>query len=986
MKCKIENSNHFPLVNVAKKVFFLVVFSLSLVASGIASVKEIGVPVIQNFQRSQYNAGTQSWSINQGYGGVMYFGNNSGVLRYDGQFWNLFSMPNGSNVRSVLYSKEKEVLFAGAFNDFGFFDTDSIGELKFHSLIDLLPADKRSFGEIWRIHEGPFGVAFQSFKGLFFYKNGKIEVVEPRSQFHYSYYVNGVLYLYDRDTGLMEYRDGFLKKLPGGDFFIHTEVWAVLPLNNDEVLIGTARNGLFVYDGISLKPWNTAANTLLKEHQIYSSLVIDENHFAFGTIQNGLLICKKSGEITQIINREKGLQNNTILSMCLDLDGNLWLGLDNGIDYVEINSPITLLQDFYGFGTGYTSITFNQILYLGTNQGLFYCKLSDFEKPTLTASDFKMVANTSGQVWNLQVIDNQLYCGHNNGSFKINGTVGTQISDIPGCWAYNAIPGYNDLYFEGTYSGLELCSSQNGTMKHLKHLEGINYSCQEIVCTTDRYVWISHSINGVALFRLSSTLDSVELIKKYGKNEGLPSDIRNKVKQMQNGDVIFTTPDGIYQYLPSKDTIVKSGFYNNLFLNKPISYIQEDEKKNIWYVCNNGEGGVLRYLEDGNYSNVSYPFNKLKGKFIGSFFHFNNMDNENVLIALEKGFAHYNHKMIIDYRRGYNSVLHSVSLLQTGEVLFNGVWVHNPANDAQIIPEIKHKNNSLRFTFSALFFEGNNESLFSYQLEGFDENWSDWQTGSIKEYTNLPDGEFTFKVRTQNKYGVIASPQPFHFVILPPWYKSLKAIIVYFILIIISIWLIVIVVIKRFERSKIQEMEIQKKQFQDREEKLKQETLIAEKEIIRLRNEKLRAEMIHKDKELANSAINLVQKNKEMNKIKADLKKLQGELKEDLVKSRIGMMIRNIEKETSNDESWSIFETNFEQVHEDFLNRVRELHPEITPKELKLTAYLRMNISSKEIATLLSITTRGVEISRYRLRQKMKLDRTQNLIDYILSI
>ena len=144
--------------------------------------------------------------------------------------------------------------------------------------------------------------------------------------------------------------------------------------------------------------------------------------------------------------------------------------------------------------------------------------------------------------------------------------------------------------------------------------------------------------------------------------------------------------------------------------------------------------------------------------------------------------------------------------------------------------------------------------------------------------------------------------------------------------------------------------------------------------------------MIHKDKELANTAINLVQKNKHLNKIKGELKKIQSEIKEELIKSRLAMIIRKIEKETNNDESWSIFETNFEQVHEDFLKRIRERHPDITPKELKLSAYLRMNITSKEIAALMNISTRGVEISRYRLRKKLNIDRSTNLIDYILSI
>ena len=256
----------------------------------------------------------------------------------------------------------------------------------------------------------------------------------------------------------------------------------------------------------------------------------------------------------------------------------------------------------------------------------------------------------------------------------------------------------------------------------------------------------------------------------------------------------------------------------------------------------------------------------------------------------------------------------------------------------------------------------------------------------LKNTQNLPDGDYTFRVKTKNKYDVESSPEPFNFTILPPWYKSIPAIMMYMALIIMLTWFLVGLFLRKIEKSRLKEKELQKKRYLEKEEKLRNDAIVAEKEIIRLRNERLRADMIHKDKELANTAINLVQKNKQLNKIKNDLLKIQADLKEDLVKGRINMIIRKIDKETSNDESWSLFETNFEQVHEDFLKRIKELHPDISPKELKLSAYLRMNISSKEIATLMNITTRGVEISRYRLRRKFKLNRDQNLTDYILSI
>ncbi|MBN1926438.1 MAG: hypothetical protein JW798_11440 [Prolixibacteraceae bacterium] len=985
---------HFKYIKTEKKyqktVKFLIVpvFSIlmliPLLSGGV--VKKIGVPTIQNYPRAEYNAGTQNWSSVQGTNGVMYFGNNSGLIRFDGRFWELHTVPNGSNIRVLHYSDDQQHLYAGAYNEFGYFTNDSIGRLVYHSLLHLVKKEDLDFGDVWKIYEGSWGVVFQTFEGLYFYRDGKIEVVKPRSNFHFSYYVNGVLYVFDRETGLLEYRDGFLKKIPSGDFFERKEVWSMLPLNNDEILIGTAKEGVFHYDGMTLKPWKTPVNDLLKKYQIYSSLIVDDEHLAYGTIQNGLIICNKKGELVQIINREKGLQNNTVLSMCLDLDGNLWLGLDNGIDYVEINSPITLLQDYFAFGTGYTSILHNNTIYLGTNQGLFYCSIEKFSNPFLNASDFYMVPNTSGQVWSLQVINGKLFCGHNNGSFLIEDNIGVQISEIPGCWAYHKIPGYPGRYIEGTYNGMELCTFTGGSLRHDKHVPGINYSCQEMAIVTNRYVWVSHAFKGISLFRLTEDLDSLQFIKRFTKDDGLPNDYFNKIKLLKNGTILATTNMGIYQFDFRSNMFTRSAYYNNLFQNRPVNYIQEDKQNNIWYICQNNEGGVLRFQEDGTYTNVTYPFFKLKGKFIGSFFHFNVLDNNNVLIALEKGYAHYNPSLVIDYRRKYNAVLNSVSFLGTNKLLYSGLRVNNKAEGLKLIPEIEFKDNSLRFTFSGLFFEGNNETMFSYQMEGFDPDWSGWQVGAVKEYTNLPDGDFTFRVRVKNKYGVIASPEEFKFTVLPPWYKSMTALGIYFALFIILIWLIVLLFVKRVERTRMKEMEIQKRQYLEKEEKLKSEALLAEKEIIRLRNEKLRAEMIHKDKELANSAMNLVQKNKHLNKIKSELLKIQNEIREELVKSRLNMIIRKIDKETSNDESWSIFETNFEQVHEDFLKRLREKHPDITPKELKLSAYLRMNISSKEIATLLNITTRGVEISRYRLRRKFGLDRNQNLIDYILSV
>ena len=153
-----------------------------------------------------------------------------------------------------------------------------------------------------------------------------------------------------------------------------------------------------------------------------------------------------------------------------------------------------------------------------------------------------------------------------------------------------------------------------------------------------------------------------------------------------------------------------------------------------------------------------------------------------------------------------------------------------------------------------------------------------------------------------------------------------------------------------------------------------------------LRNEKLNLEMIHKEKELANSTMLIIQKNGILHKLKNELSKIKNTLTDDQIKNDLNANIKRIGKEIDNEKQWQVFNTHVEQVHEDLFKKLKSLCPDLSPRELSLCAYLRMNISSKEIATLMNISTRGVEISRYRIRKKLGIDRTANLTDFMMNL
>jgi len=391
---------------------------------------------------------------------------------------------------------------------------------------------------------------------------------------------------------------------------------------------------------------------------------------------------------------------------------------------------------------------------------------------------------------------------------------------------------------------------------------------------------------------------------------------------------------------------------------------------------------VLRLQEDGSYKKITIPFLKLANQIVPAFQHIYELDQNNVLIGIEGGYANYVSKYCKDYSK--LSTIY-ISDLRSSDTT-DGTYRYNSCNSTQtLIPAFKYKNNTVSISFSANNFESA-EIAFQYKLKGFDENWSVWTNQNFKEYTNLPDGHYTFMLRASST-DLTAPPElSYKFIILSPWYRSVYAYVIYCVLFLLIVYQGKRYLYYRIEKSRLAEKLKQKEKYLIREQKLKEDALIAEKEMQRLRNEALNLEMIHKEKELANSTMLLIQKNNILNKIQCDLRNINSILGTDLAKNKINSLITRIDKEIDSEKQWTVFNMHIEQVYEDLFKKLIERYPDLTPRELSLCAYLRMNISSKEIASLMNISARGVEISRYRIRKKLKLDREANLTEFMINL
>lgn len=939
-----------------------------------SQIKSVGTPFITNYTRTEYKAGSQTWDIEQGSNGMMYFANNNGLLEYDGIYWEVYPMPNNSIVRSIK-SDNDTVIYAGGFNEFGYYKIGNMGGAKYYSLTHLLPENKKNFGDVWNIYIHPDGVIFQTYSELFFYKNNKVAIIQAPSSFHFSFLVKNELYVNDLSNGLMRYAMGNLHTLVGLEELKGKEIWGIQSYDN-KLLIALASEGVYSYDGNTLDKWETESLQFLMENQIFSAEQLNRNLFAFGTIQNGLLICNSEGDQIQHINMEDGLQNNTILCIEKDELGNLWLGTDLGIDYLELNSPLSQLNYSFGLGAGYACITYKGNLYLGTNKGLFVTNFENFKTGGIASYSLNLIEETRGQVWTLQIIDEKLFCGHNNGTFIIDGFEAELITGVSGGWFYNQVPDDPLKIIGGNYTGLALYQKLGDQWKFVKQYDNYNESSRIILFDKNSSLWMAHGYKGIFKINFDKEYDSILQVKLFNtQNSNLTSSSASAVDV--DNEIIFSDLQRTYSFSSRDNDLIRNDKFNKYLEGFNIRALKQDPQGNLWYFTDK-KSGVLRLQEDGNYSDISLPFQDINGKFVKGFEFVYSLDDENVFFGAENGFIHYNPSITKNYSYQFKTYLRSMRTLNE-----DSIYKVLSGGPKQIV--LDYSTNDLEFIFSANDFENPDQTVFSTFLDGYDTDWTKWQSRSSRDFTNLNEGNYIFKIKAKNIYGTISEVVEIDFKVLPPFQRSAVAYFLYGLLFLILLIFIAWILKKRFERLKKRNEKEQLDNFRKKEERMERETLEAEKQIIRIRNENLRKEMKQKDKELANATMQTIQKNKMLITLRDELKKLAALTNNEGHKQEVNYLVRKINREINDENQWNVFETHFESVHEEFLKRLKTEFPELTPRELMLCAYLRLNISSKEISVLMNISTRGVEISRYRLRKKLQLKRDTNLTDFIIT-
>jgi DNA-binding CsgD family transcriptional regulator len=781
-----------------------------------------------------------------------------------------------------------------------------------------------------------------------------IKIIKSNQEILNIFSVNGIIYFAKRNNGIYKIVNG-KEVLVSNDPKLNSSRLVGISNINKNLLFITSDNGFYYIDNDIVRTWSSDYIDF-DELTIYSSTQLKDGSLILGTISNGLMHITKEGRLKYSLNYEKGLSNNTVLSIFEDKKGNLWLGMDIGISHINLSSRFRIYDDAKGqIGTVYTSVVHQGDLYLGTNQGLFV-------KSRNNSGDFNFVEGTSGQVWTLKVIDDQLFCGHDLGTIIIKkDKINTKISEANGTWDFKKIEGSN-LILQGNYSGLHVLENKFGKWKYRNKIEGFDISSRFFHFAKNK-LFVNHESRGLYELDLSEDYKKIissNLVESIEKGSG-----SNFIKF--SNSFYYTSADGVYQLSESSETFEKETVISNILgsYTTTSTLLDVNSTEHIkWCFADNN----ILLMSPGSLSSkpniekipVSlYNFKKV----VTGFENLTKINDNDYLLGSSNGYF----------------ILKSDAPKQdnTQKIHINNIEA-NINNEPKInlslseSPSLNYKNNNLNFNYSIPQFGNIVDINYSYKLEGWSENWANWESKSTQAFKNLPYGKYNFKVKGKIGNTETANVSSFKFIIKRPWYISNGAIAVYVILILIFSVLIHSIYRRYYKRQ-------QQKLLLKSQKEMALNELESSQKLMQLKNEKLELVIENKNRELAISTMSLIKKNEFLNTIKTAIK-------QENTPQGLNKVIRIIDKNINNTDDWKLFKEAFDNADKDFLKLVKQKHPNLTPNDLKLCAYLRLNLSSKEIAPLLNISPRSVEVKRYRLRKKMDLPPKSSLTNYILDL
>lgn len=918
-----------------------VVYSLVLTVFFVFPLQGQTVVPVQNYSPTSLPLNPQNWSIVQGANNKIYTASDNKLIEFDGVNWNEYPSANGSQIRSLLAAEE--LVYAGAYMDFGYWKENPQGQLEYTSIVENNSINLKADEQFWDVKSFYGSIIFRSLDRVYIYNPNTSSVDWIEASFD-----RGLLFLIDSnivfqtDEGLFYIRDG-KKQLYTN---VSSEVGVILGLFDFEDQIFAINQSAEVFQ-LRANQWmsNRSLLSTIPSNALFNvNYDNDKGILNLGSVDEGLIRVDLNTKSVSNFNRSNGLQDNTVLNSFSDNQSGLWLALNYGVSRIDFGSKILEYQDSASqLGAVYKAIDFKNYRYLATNSGLYV-------KPLSGAQDYEFVEGSQGQVWNLQNINDELFMGHDKGGFVVKGKTIERITKVLGTWEFKPVPNDDSTMIQAHYDGLSVLRKVNGRWKFANAIEGFDISTRFLEWIAPNEIIINHEFQGLKRLVLDENYSRVTNIIDIGRLG------YNTCIVKWNDEIKYITENAVYRYIPDTNRLfVDEDLQPILFEADNIrnSLVWVDEAQNLSYFDQRG----LRLISNGLLENeIKYEAFSLTNTIVNNlnlkgFENASKLSDGTYLIGLNRGFAvlSEDNDLNQDQFRDLNYVQAIKHNLVDKDSLLN----------LSQTPEFIQDNATFSLVLAHKKYDKYANKDFRYRIVGKDSTQWMKLTSEELRIQNLATGNYRLQIQMVNQEDNTYSELGFD--IVPSWIDTAGARIL--ILAIVILLIAGSQFIYRWYYKRIQKDLLDKKQQQ----------------ITALKNEKLNQEIKSKGKELANSTLSLVKKNELLNQIKDALKNVT-------TKTDVANVLRLIDANIEKEDDWELLKSAFNNVDKDFMKALHEKHDNLTHNDLRLCTYLRLNLSSKEIAQLLNISTKSVEVKRYRLRKKLDLAHEQSLTDYIMNL
>jgi signal transduction histidine kinase/ligand-binding sensor domain-containing protein/response regulator of citrate/malate metabolism len=747
---------------------------LAVAATGNPPPSEAGLPFLRNYAPRDYGAHGQNWVVVQDPRGVIYAGNNDGVLEFDGERWRLIRTAQRTIVRALAAAPDGRI-YVGGLGEIGMLEADAQGQMHYVSLMDRLAPEDRRFDDVHHVFVHGQDIYFATYARLIRLRGDHARAWVPDRAFHRAFMARDRLFIRERGRGLMRLVDDALQPVAGIEPLGEDRIDLILPWGSNEgLLIGSRDTGLYVLEGGSLRPFDAATNETLRRDLPYSGVQLPDGGYAIGTFQGGVHLLDGGGQLRGRIDKRRGLQDDTVLGMAVDRQGGLWLALDRGLSRIETDLPLTRFDERNGLNGAVLSLHRHRgVLHAGTAQGAYRLQAG-------ADARFVPIPGLRGQTYAFLSVGEELLVGNNDGTFRIGEGAVTQLqAGVTGTTtallASRTFPG---RVYVGLWDGLALLRREDGRWIDEGRVAGVDLTVSSMLEAADGQLWLGTWNHGVARLQFAQAAEGkLRLVaqERFDASAGLPQPNDNFVQDI-GGEMLFSTHQGLLRFDAGRRRFEPDPRFGELFgdARRWVVYgVGQALPDGLWMQTVDESSGLkqagLARPRGTAWAWSPQPLAAIAGTWI-----------EKIHVDADGGawFGGSDGLFRLDPRTestpapAFRTLVRPVVAGRDEAPRFGG-------DGETVVPTLAHADHRLRFEFAATHYDSGDGAEYQTWLEGNDRDWSPWNREDFREYTNLREGDYLLQVRARNREGVIGTTAEYAFRILPPWYRTAWAYLAY---------------------------------------------------------------------------------------------------------------------------------------------------------------------------------------------------------------